>query len=153
MDWSEQTLQRIYEASVYQYGRQRHTVGDLWPYDGGSEQDIEEYLHDVVTDLGNSKAVIVEADFTSYGSGYASFVDIFCSKEDGSSTRPFLGSGERTVGIVVYVSRLVPVAAYGPEERTRHAHGGSSTLLERETIGTTPPGDWSWLLCNSPAGP
>ena len=159
--WSEQTLKQIYEAGAHegetrQEFPNRASLGDQWPYHGGSELDIEAHLHLVVAHLSDSSLVFIEADFSSFGSGYASFVEIFCSKKDGSSHRPFLGSGEKVSGekvsgekvsgINFYVSRLAPVAAYGAGERTRHARGGSSTFLEYDNLGTTPPGDWKAVL-------
>ena len=148
MDWSEQTLKQIYEAEHQRNWalKHQHTVGNCWPYNGGSDEDIEAHLYDVVADLETSSLISVEADFNSYGSGYASFVDVFCFKKDGSSRKRFLGSGEKTTGIQVYISRLAAVAAYGAEERTRHPHGGSSSLLSYDSAGTTPPGNWQAVL-------
>jgi hypothetical protein len=66
VDWSEATIKRVYEG---------HLVGNEWPYLDGSKQDVEQYLRDVVADLGQSDLVSVEADFNHFGSGYASFLD------------------------------------------------------------------------------
>ena len=141
MDWSEQTLLRIYEA-VQQFPWQQPSVGEAWPYAGGLDGDIEAHLQKMVAAFEQSKFTAVEADFNSFGCGYASFVELFCFKKDGSFTRRFLGSGQEMTGIVVYVSRLAPVATWGAERRTRHARGGSSTLLSYDTLDTMPDGDW-----------
>ncbi len=148
MDWFNEALKRIYEFEHRQnrIQEQRHTVGMAWPYNGGSDEDIEKYLHQIVACLEASSVISIEADFNSYGSGYASFVDMFCFKKDGSTRQRFLGSGEKVTGIQVYLSRLAPVAVYGAEERTRHANGGSSSLLGYDAIGTVPDGDWKCVL-------
>lgn len=148
MDWSDEALKQIYEFEHRQNRtqEQRHAVGNAWPYNGGSDEDIEAHLHQIVAHLEASSAISVEADFNSYGSGYASFVEVFCFKKDGSTRRRFLGSGEKVIGIQVYISRLAPVAVYGAEERTRHAHGGSSGLLTHEGVGTIPQGNWQAVL-------
>lgn len=151
MNWSKQTLKQIYDAGyhegrVWQNYPNRSSLGEHWPYRGGSDLDIEAYLHSVAAYLGDSGLISVEADFNSFGSGYASFVELFCTKKDGTSGRTFLGSGEKFTGICVYVSRLAPVVTYGAGERTRHAHGGSSSFLSYDTLGTTPPGDWAGVL-------
>ena len=110
MDCSAETLQHIYDAT-HQKQWQQPSVG-AWPYAGGSELDVEQHLHSLVSDLERSALISVEADFNSFGCGYASFVEMFCFPKDGSS-RKHSGFGEETLGLSVYVSRLVPVAAYG----------------------------------------
>ena len=146
MDWSAQTLRLIYEASKQPYASHRPTGYDAWPYNSGSEADVEQFLHDMVSDLEQSDITTVEADFDSFGGGYASFIEVWSSKKDGNSKRPYLGSGEEMTGIVVYVSRIAPVAVYGAGHRTRHAHGRTSNFVEYDTIGTLPSGNWQTVL-------
>jgi len=45
--------------------------------------------------------------------------------------------------LVIYLSRLAPVAALGPGQRTRHRTGGSSDYLDATKVGVPSPGDWS----------
>ncbi|MBW4500098.1 MAG: hypothetical protein KME57_11195 [Scytonema hyalinum WJT4-NPBG1] len=61
-------------------------VGDTFPYFGGSEQDIENHLKAVVATLRHSPLLDVEAEFNHYGSGYASYVHVFCAKSNRQST-------------------------------------------------------------------
>jgi hypothetical protein len=133
MDWSEPTIRRVYEGNL---------VGEEWPYVGGSEADVETFLRDVVIDLGQSDLLTVEADFNHFGSGYASFVEVFCVKKDGSGTRPYMGTGKVVDGLLVYLCRRAPIAAYGADTRAYHAGGGSSGFLGPDTVGITPAGDW-----------
>ena len=62
------------------------SVGSFFPYQGGNEEDIEKYIKTIVADINNSSIIQAEADYSMYGSGYASYVDIFCYKKDGTST-------------------------------------------------------------------
>ncbi len=129
---SEQMLRQIIAGTP---------VGDIWPYNSGSEDAIEQHLRNCVAQLGLSTQIIVEADFDHYGSGYASYVDVFCYKNDGSSTR----HRDETLpidGLTIYLCRLAPVAVYGRNHKTRDARGGSSGFLNAENVDTTPPGQW-----------
>lgn len=111
-------------------------------YEGGDEAAITGFLRGVVAGLARSALVEVEADFKHYGSGYASYVDVFCAKRGGRSTTEV--NGVRWIdGLVIYLSRLAPVAALGPSQRTRHRTGGSSDYLDAGKVGVLPPGDWS----------
>jgi hypothetical protein len=111
-------------------------------YEGGDEAAIEGFLRGVVAGLARSALVEVEADFGHYGSGYASYVDVFCPKRGGRSTA--VVNGVRWIdGLVIYLSRLAPVAAFGPSQRTRHRTGGSYDYLDAGKVGVLPPGDWS----------
>jgi hypothetical protein len=127
-------------------------VGPSWPYDRGSEQDIESYLKNVVAELGRSRILEVDAEFMHYGSGFASFVHVFCYKRNDKSTVHNMDM-DCTDGIAVYLGRLGPVAAYGPEQRTRSYRRGwfwlrkqvsrSFGFLEVAKLSELPPGDWN----------
>jgi hypothetical protein len=111
-------------------------------YAGGDEAAIEGFLRGVVSGLARSALVAAEADFGHYGSGYASYVDVFCPKRGGRSTTE-ANDVQWIDGLVIYLSRLAPVAALGPSQRTRHRTGGSSDYLDASKVGLLPPGDWS----------
>lgn len=107
------------------------------------ERLVEGYLRRVVAALGRAPAIVVEsADFDHYGSGYASFVDVFVTSRDGSRR----GEDERfrhVDGLTVCLSRLAPFAALcEPEQHTRGRDGlsGSSSLpsLARATTPDVP---------------
>lgn len=117
-------------------------VGDWPPYDAGDEQAVERFLRRVVDELRRCRALEVEADFDAYGSGYASYVDVFLTPRGGRSTVHRDGM-DWTDGLHLYLCRLAPIAAYGPGQRTRHARGGSRTFLRSDRLFETPPGDWS----------
>lgn len=100
------------------------TIGTFFPYLNGTKNDIEGFIKSIVADLNRSSMIKAEADYSSYGSGYASYVDIFCSKKDGSSTTQ-RGGVYWIEGIAVYICRLAPVACFGATQLTRHKEGGS----------------------------
>ncbi len=131
MNFDDRTLKRLYEAPP---------IGNIPFYESGALDVVESYLRETVAYLSRSLLVTVEADFDSYGSGYASFVEVFCYKRDGSSTKAF-GTGSRITGIVYCLSRHAPVVAFGWDNRTRHATGGSFSLPFKER-STLPEGDW-----------
>jgi len=122
-------------------------VGDFYPYDMGkySEAHIDPYIKQVRESLKKSRLIDLTADFSSYGSGFASFVDIFCWKKDGSSTEE-RKEYKRIQGIRIYICRLAPVAVYGAAEIFVHETGGGFDFLEPRKVGTTPPGDWSEVV-------
>lgn len=115
--------------------------GEFPPFKHGDAAGIEEYLQRVVADLTRSQRLQVEAEFNHYGSGYASYVEVFCYKMRGLSTQEINGI-RRIDGIKIYLSRLTPVAVMGAGYKTRYAGGSTSDYLHGGTIGTIPPGDW-----------
>lgn len=97
------------------------SVGTFFPYLNGTEKDIENYIKFIIADLNRSCRIKVEVN--TFGSGYASFFDLFCYKKDGSSTMQ-KGGVEYIDGILVYICRLAPVAVWGYEQITKNASGG-----------------------------
>lgn len=108
-------------------------VGDQWPYAGGSKRDIAKHLKKVVSKLKRLPGVAVEAEFRHYGSGYASYVDVFCYPRNGSSQQKRDGV-LHIVGLSVYLSRLAPLAVLGSGEKTRFKSGGGYSFLEASTV-------------------
>ncbi|BBH24367.1 hypothetical protein Back11_57120 [Paenibacillus baekrokdamisoli] len=122
---------------------QQKFVGEYYPYnlEQKNDEEIDSYINNLVGGLSSIKNLKVEADFNNYGSGYASFVNIFCYKKDGSSTE--IIKGHTTInGILLYVCRHAPVAAYGRSQVRRHSHGGSHEFLTTKLIATVPTGEW-----------
>lgn len=118
MEWSESIIRRVHEGSI---------AGESWPYAGGSAEDIEDYLKDTAAYLRRSELLTVETHFDSFGCGYASFVEVFCSKKEGSCARQY-GDSLHTDGLLVYLCRHAPMAAYGRETRTRSSNEGKLRL-------------------------
>jgi hypothetical protein len=136
MNLSEATLRQCIKGEP---------VGDRYPYNNGSKQEIENFLKQVIAELKDSQLIQIDADFSHYGSGYASYVDLFCYYKDGSFN---IQRGETTwiIGITLYLSRLAPVAVYGSGEKTKRKDGGSYSFLRPEDVGTLPEGEWNEVL-------
>ncbi len=107
---------------------------------GGSKNAIKGQIKNVIHDLTQSKQMVVETE-DGYGSGYASYVDVFCYKTGGRSS---LKKPEHTVidGITIYLCKHAPVAVMGAMEKTRHSSGGSFGFLHAEDLNIFPPGNW-----------
>jgi hypothetical protein len=136
MELSEATLRAIIAG---------HAVGLSWPYDRGSDEDISTHLSEVVAALQRSPRFEAEAKPDHYGSGYASYVHVFCSKRKGKSTTRTEG-GAVVDGIAVYISRLAPLAVYGPDREVRFPGGQGYGHLDPEQVGESPTGDWRWEI-------
>ncbi len=120
-------------------------IGSYFPYLGGTKKQIVDYLRSVVSDIDSSKVIKVEADFTSYGSGYASYVDVFCYKRDGSSMK-VTKHGQDISGVSLYLCKLAPVAVWGENEKNKHSKGGGYGFLSAETVESLPEGDWNEFI-------
>lgn len=107
---------------------------------GGSKSALKNVLHE----LEQSKQIAVESD-DSYGSGYASYLDVFCFKKDGSSTR-VSGLSTITEGIALYLCKLAPVAVMGAMTKTKSKNGGSSSFLRPEDSNILPAGNWDTVI-------
>ncbi|WP_010098295.1 hypothetical protein [Ornithinibacillus scapharcae] len=133
--FSNQELQRIIAGDP---------IGVFYPYNlkEYNHQEIDTYISKVVGSFGGIRNLLHEADFNSYGSGYASYVDVFCWKRDGTSTQ--IDEYETTIdGIRVYINRLAPIAILGSDQVTKHRNGGSSGFIHSHTVNRLPPGDWT----------
>ena len=115
-------------------------VGDHEAYANGSDNTIKGHIKATIHDLEQSKNIVLETE-DSYGSGYASYVDVFCFKSAGRSSQ--VKSGTTYIdGITVYLCKLAPVAVMGAMEKTRSKNSGSSSFLHPEDLNTLPPGNW-----------
>jgi hypothetical protein len=145
-------LRRNRKGWMYMYTDQElksvidgNSIGSFFPYQGGSELEIESYIKTIVADLDRSAIIKADADYSMYGSGYASYVDIFCYKKDNTSTVQ-KGGVYYLDGIQIFISRLAPVAVFGKENRSKHKHGGSFGFIRPNSVGTTPEGDWEYFV-------
>lgn len=116
-------------------------IGRYWPSDLQTDDEIEALIHATVDKLKSCPLLDIDADFNSYGSGFASYVHVFCTKANRAATIRH-GETDWIDGITVYLGRLVPFAAFGAEQRTRHPRGGSGGFLDSRNLETTPDGSW-----------
>ena len=128
MSFSEDYLRRMVRGEV---------VGDFPPFTLGSITKTENYIRKLLARLEAIPTFLVEADFASYGSGFASYVEVKISQRDGSDSVT-LAQGKRVTqeydGLMLYISRLTPYWFYGGSkwsatyEGGRHLSGGSMFL-------------------------
>jgi hypothetical protein len=116
-------------------------IGRYWPPNLQSDDAIESHIRAVVAQLEKCPLLDVGAGLNSYGSGFASYVHVFCTKAHRAATvrrddRDWID------GIALYLGRLVPFAAFGAEQRTRHARGASGGFLDCQNLETTPDSSW-----------
>ncbi len=128
MDFSNDELKRIISGKP---------VGNIYPYNTGDTNEIEKYLRDLYYKLNRSGLIKCHGEFAHYGSGYASYIDLFCLKRN-EINPPENALGK--LGIVVYISRLAPVAVFGYDDRTETGFCFLDPL--HSDFGKLPDGDW-----------
>lgn len=133
----------------------KEPIGETYPYNTKDKNQIEKYIQDLLYTLNRSKSFKCEAIFDHYGSGYASYVDFFCYKRDGSSklSEKYIEKDSLTSilieGLVIYISRLAPVAIIGKDERYKYIidndkikdefFGAMSMIRKPEKVLDEPP--------------
>lgn len=101
-------------------------IGEIFPYNTKDKSLIEKHIEELFYTLNRSESFKCEAIFDHYGSGYASYVDFFCYKRDGSSklSEKYIEKDSLTSikleGLVIYISRLAPVAIIGKDDRYKY---------------------------------
>jgi hypothetical protein len=128
--------------------------GDMAPFTTGNPANIEQHLKKMVSRMQRIYSLTVVADFTHYGSGYASYVHLYISKKDKSGMSVEWNGEKRTevtTGLMLYLCRLAPYAVYAIGDwATTYENdkviGGGSHFIEPENIGTIPDGDWDTEL-------
>jgi hypothetical protein len=116
-------------------------VGEHEAYRNGSHNKIKGHIKATIHDLEQSRIIALETQ-DSYGSGYASYVDVFCYKKDRSSSQVKSGT-TYIAGIGIYLCKLAPVAVMGSTGQSQSPNGGTFGFLRAEDLGTFPPGDWT----------
>lgn len=117
--------------------------GSSEPFVTGDERLVYSFYSDVFTALERLPEVSLVRELDHHGSGYASYISAFLFPRDKRSQRDFPDRVE-TTGILLYMSRLAPIAVYGASGRTENKRnsGGSSGFLSVENLGKLPEGDW-----------
>ncbi len=111
---------------------------------GGSKSAFKSRIRNAIHDLEKSKNIQIESE-DGYGSGYASYLDVFCFKKDGSASR-VSGLSTITEGIALYLCKFAPVAVMGAMTKTKSKNGGSSSFLRPEDLDKLPTGNWDAVL-------
>lgn len=132
----------IIEKSVAQ-----QSFGSFEPFVTGDDHDAASFYGDVLSALERLHGVSVFRELDHQGSGYASYVSAFLYPSDGRSRRDFPAYVE-TTGILLYMSRLAPIAVFGASARTDNKRdtGASSGFIGIDNVGRLPDGEWTAFL-------
>ncbi|UOQ51456.1 hypothetical protein [Hymenobacter cellulosivorans] len=131
--YSEEFLKQLAKDKV---------MGEFFPFTTGSISEVENYIKAIVGRIKDNYQLLVEPDFTYYGSGFGSYITIKISKKDGSGIKTEQYKNRLThwtKGILIYVSNLVPYWYYGAsewsvsEENGKYV-GGSSGFIRSKSI-------------------
>lgn len=114
---------------------------------GNSSSQTQE-LSSVVGRLKDLRSIILEADFDHYGSGSCSYVPVYFSKRDKADVQ-ISKKGNLTThttnGVVFYLCRNAPYAAYGKGEWSKTFEGDkfrNGSIPYINEIGSLPSKDW-----------
>lgn len=133
MEHSEEFLRKLCDGKV---------IGDFYPFETGNQREIVEYIKKITGRLQNNHRINVEPDFSSYGSGYSSYINVKISKKD-KSDRVLTNRGgvkiEWICGIELYICKLAPYWYFGGNEWTGSYEngkriGGSAGFVSPESI-------------------
>jgi hypothetical protein len=108
---------------------------------------VELFYNTVLASLEQIPGVSVFRELDHHGSGYASYVSAFLYPSDLRSRRDFPDYIE-TTGILLYLSRLAPIAVFGASARTssKRKSRTSSGFIEVHNVGRLPDGNWTDFL-------
>ena len=116
--------------------------GDFTPFNKNDIGKVQRYIKGMLGRLSDSKRINVEADFKSYGSGFASYINVKISKKDKSDTI-IEKKGNRTTekkdAILIYISLVAPFWYFGKGDwwdyySNGELEGGSSNFLIPDSI-------------------
>lgn len=121
----------------------RHATSDgVWAL---TPSEVEGHLKQIVAAIGRLSDVVVEdADFGHYGSGYASYAEIFVTARDGSLRNQRPNGTVDAQGMFLLLCRLAPLACLVPNcHRSRSANGsGASDLPSAQAATRAPSPGW-----------
>lgn len=100
MDVSDAMLRSVIDGVV---------VGSEWPFSTGKANTVEAHMRQAVQQLELVLGISLKADWDHYGSGFASYVDIFCPL-----VQEIKDSNRYDYGLRIYLCRLAPVAVMAP---------------------------------------
>lgn len=121
--------------------------GVVEPFISGEKSKVDGFYKKIFADLERTGKISIYREVDHYGSGYASYISAFIYPRDGSSLVEF-SSHVETTGLLLYCSRLAPIAVYGASARTQNKNnqGSSSGFITLENLYESPKGDWIAFL-------
>ena len=134
-------------ASIIEKSVTTQPFGAFEPFVTGNDGDTASFYGGVLSALERLPGVSVFRELDHHGSGYASYVSAFLYPSDGRTRRDFPEYVE-TTGILLYLSRLAPIAVVGASARTDNKldRGASSGFIGIDNVGRLPDGEWTTFL-------
>jgi hypothetical protein len=90
--------------------------GDFSPYNKNDLGKTKRYIKTILGRLSDKKSIILLPDYESYGSGFASYINVKISKKDKSDVT-ILNEKNRTIeshdGLLLFISTVAPYWYYG----------------------------------------
>lgn len=125
----------------------KQPFGAFEPFVSGPEAAVVSFYDGVIAALQALEGVCLIREEPHHGSGYASYVSVFLFPDDGTA-RIEAGDHVLTTGLLLYLSRLAPLATFGASSMTRNKddEGGSSGFIESHNAGTLPAEGWLEFL-------
>jgi len=123
--------------------------GTFEPFITGGDREAASFFSSVLSALEQVSGMSVFREIDHHGSGYASYISTFLFPSDGRSRRDF-PDYVQTGGILLYLSRLAPIAVYGASFRNENksTKSSSSGFIGANNVGTVPDGDWTEFLAS-----
>lgn len=114
--------------------------GDFEPFINNETQYVVDYIQQMLGRLKNRNSIKIQADFTAYGSGFASYINVKITKKDKSDTvvtKEGQLSRESKKSLLLYISLLSPYWFFGGIEWSENYldgkyQGGSMPFLRPE---------------------
>jgi hypothetical protein len=116
--------------------------GDFTPFNKNDIAKVKRYVKGMLGRLSDHHRIVVLPDYSAYGSGFASYINVKISKKDKSDT-VFVKDGNRTTekkdGLLLYISLLAPYWYFGKGDWwDNYSNGiyqsGSSNFLMPDSI-------------------
>lgn len=95
------------------------------PWDTDQEEVIDQHVRSIVERVCRKLQVLDRGEFNHYGSGYASYVDVWFYRDEEAFR---FAEGNCYFGIVVLFSRLTPTFVLGEGRKTWRDNSASSYL-------------------------
>jgi hypothetical protein len=139
---SYQKMHHLFTETYLRAAAADKVQGDFTPFNKNDIGKVKRYIKGMLGRLSDNKRLKVEADFESYGSGFASYISVKISKKDKSDTKT-VKDGNRTTeqkdAILIYISLLAPFWYFGKGDwwdnyANGELQGGGSNFLMPDSI-------------------
>jgi hypothetical protein len=113
----------------------QQSISDRKPWSSNDPVAVEEYYKNVCADLMTRTGTSSKIEWNHYGSGYASFIDVWIYKPTENFSVNYPGKrGEAYEGLCILLSRLSPYYVFLQGSKSWEAQGGSSYLPAYEAL-------------------